>query len=90
MNRCEYNSIVLLILSPKVLQRAFSSVFLEMLDDVDLLEMLSISGNVGKRFVVSSRSLGRTPLMTPSKSYVVDGVASSNCRMLVEEFSSCL
>ncbi|KAH0717403.1 hypothetical protein KY285_013434 [Solanum tuberosum] len=56
-----------------------------MLDDVDLLEMLSISGNVGKRFVVSSRSPGRTPLITPSKSYVVDGVASSNCGMLVEE-----
>uniref|UniRef100_M1C7M6 Uncharacterized protein n=1 Tax=Solanum tuberosum TaxID=4113 RepID=M1C7M6_SOLTU len=89
MNRCEYNYVVLLILSPKSLQdsRAFSSVFLEILDDVDLLEMLSISGNVGKRFVVSSRSLGRTPLMTPLKSYVVDGVASSNCRMLIAEFS---
>jgi len=50
MNRCEYNYVVLLILSPKILQdsRAFSSVFLEMLDDVDLLEMLSISGNVEK------------------------------------------
>ncbi|KAG5621547.1 hypothetical protein H5410_006765 [Solanum commersonii] len=35
--------------------------------------MLSISENVGKRFVVSSRSPRRTPLMTPSKSYVVDG-----------------
>ncbi|KAG5590548.1 hypothetical protein H5410_041062 [Solanum commersonii] len=66
--------------------RAFSSVFLEMLDDVNLLEMLSISGNVGKCFVISSRSPGRTPLMTPSKSYVIDGVASSNCRMFVEEF----
>ncbi|KAG5584344.1 hypothetical protein H5410_044778 [Solanum commersonii] len=89
MNRCEYNYVVLLILSPKILQdsRAFSSVFLEMLDDVDLLEMLLISGNVEKRFVVSSRSLGRTPLMTPSKSYIVDSIASSNCRMLVEELS---
>ncbi|KAG5580912.1 hypothetical protein H5410_051539 [Solanum commersonii] len=86
MNRCEYSSVVLLILSPKFLQdsRAFSGVLLELLDDVDLLEMLLISGNVGKCFVVSSRSPGRTPLITPSKNYVVD-VAFSNCRMLVEE-----
>ncbi|WMV09396.1 hypothetical protein MTR67_002781 [Solanum verrucosum] len=55
--------------------------------DADLLEMLSISENVGKRLVISSRSPGRTSLMTPSKSYVVDGVASSNCRMLVVELS---
>ncbi|KAG5591243.1 hypothetical protein H5410_041757 [Solanum commersonii] len=30
---------------------------------------------------------GRTLLITPSKSYVVDVVAFSNCRILVEEFS---
>ncbi|KAG5604444.1 hypothetical protein H5410_025936 [Solanum commersonii] len=47
----------------------------------NLLEMCLISGNVGKHFVVASRSPGRTPLITPSKSYVVD-VAFSNCRML--------
>ena len=46
MIRYEYNYVVLLILSPKFLRdsRAFSSVFLELLDDVDLLEILSISG----------------------------------------------
>ncbi|KAG5600164.1 hypothetical protein H5410_031534 [Solanum commersonii] len=89
MNRCEYNSVVLLILSPKLLldSRAFSSVLLKLLDDVDLREMLSISWNVGKHFAVSSRSPRRTLLITPSKSYVVDVVAFSNCRMLVEEFS---
>ncbi|KAG5620624.1 hypothetical protein H5410_005842, partial [Solanum commersonii] len=57
-------------------------------DDVDLLEMYLISGNVGKHFVIASRSLGRTPLTTPSKSYVAGVVAFSNCRMLVEEFFS--
>ncbi|KAG5606503.1 hypothetical protein H5410_027995 [Solanum commersonii] len=65
--------------------RAFSSVLLKLLDDVDLLEKLLISGKVGKYFVVSSRFSGRTSLTTPSKSYVVDVVAFSNCRMLVEE-----
>ncbi|KAG5594803.1 hypothetical protein H5410_036035 [Solanum commersonii] len=60
------------------------------LDDVDLLEMYLISGNIGKHFVVSSRSPGRTSLITPSKSYVVDVVAFSNCRMLLQEFSSPL
>ncbi|KAH0683190.1 hypothetical protein KY290_021778 [Solanum tuberosum] len=49
-----------------------------------------ISGNIGKCFVVSSRSLGRTPLITPSKSYVIDVVSFSNCRMLLEEFSFLL
>ncbi|KAG5589940.1 hypothetical protein H5410_040454 [Solanum commersonii] len=56
-------------------------------DDVDLLEMYLISENIGKHFVVASRSPERTPLTTPSKSYVVGVVAFSNCRMLVEEFS---
>ncbi|WMV55192.1 hypothetical protein MTR67_048577 [Solanum verrucosum] len=70
--------------------RAFNNVLLELLDDVDLLEMLLISGNVGKCFVISSRSPGRTPLITPSKSYVVDVIAFSNYRMLLEEFSFLL
>ncbi|KAG5576231.1 hypothetical protein H5410_056365, partial [Solanum commersonii] len=50
----DYNIVVLLILSPKLLQdsRAFSSVLLELLDDVDLFEML-IFGNIEKHFVVS-------------------------------------
>ncbi|KAG5581663.1 hypothetical protein H5410_052290 [Solanum commersonii] len=53
-----------------------------MQDDVDLLEMCLISRNVRMQFVVSDRSPGRTPLTTPSKSYVVGVVASSNpCRM---------
>ncbi|KAG5618129.1 hypothetical protein H5410_017953 [Solanum commersonii] len=68
--------------------RAFSNVLLELLDDVDLLEMCVISRNIGKIFVVSSRSPGRTPLATSSKSHVIGVVAFSNpCRMLVEEFS---
>ncbi|KAG5590084.1 hypothetical protein H5410_040598 [Solanum commersonii] len=59
------------------------------IEDVDLLEMYLIFGNVGKHFVVTSRSRGRTLLITPLKSYVVDVVAFSNpCRMLVEGFSS--
>ncbi|KAG5589937.1 hypothetical protein H5410_040451, partial [Solanum commersonii] len=41
--------------------------------------------NVGKHFVVASRSPGRTPLTTPSKSYVGGVVAFSNFRMLVED-----
>ncbi|KAG5632572.1 hypothetical protein H5410_004289 [Solanum commersonii] len=57
-------------------------------DDVDLFGMYLISENVGKHFIVSSRSPGRTPLTTHSKSYVVGVVAFSNCRMLVEEFPS--
>ncbi|KAG5594211.1 hypothetical protein H5410_035443 [Solanum commersonii] len=39
------------------------------LDNVDLLEMYLISENIVKHFVVSSRSPGRTSLITPSKSY---------------------
>ncbi|KAG5619725.1 hypothetical protein H5410_004943 [Solanum commersonii] len=66
----------------------FSSKINDVGDDVDLLEMYLISGNVEEHFVVSSRSLRRTPLITPSKSYVVDVVAFSNCRMLLEDFSS--
>uniref|UniRef100_M1BIX5 Uncharacterized protein n=1 Tax=Solanum tuberosum TaxID=4113 RepID=M1BIX5_SOLTU len=49
--------------------------------------MYLISGNVRKYFVVASRSLGRTPLTTPSKNYVASVVAFSNCRMLVEDLS---
>ncbi|KAG5574595.1 hypothetical protein H5410_054729 [Solanum commersonii] len=52
-------------------------------DDVDLLEIYLISGNVGKHFIVSSRSSGRTLLISPSKSYAVDVVAFSNCRILL-------
>uniref|UniRef100_M1B3J0 Uncharacterized protein n=1 Tax=Solanum tuberosum TaxID=4113 RepID=M1B3J0_SOLTU len=59
-----------------------------MQDDVDLLEMCLIYRNVRKQFIVSSRSPGRTLLITPSKSCVVGVVAFSNpCRILVEEFS---
>lgn len=52
--------------------------------------MWLISRNVGKRFVVSNRSPGRTLSTTPSKSYVVCVVTFSNpCRMFAEEFSEC-
>ncbi|KAG5611560.1 hypothetical protein H5410_022841, partial [Solanum commersonii] len=54
-------------------------------DNLYLLEMYFISENVRKHFVVSSRSLERTLLTTPSKSYVVGVVAFSNpCRMHVK------
>ncbi|KAG5586110.1 hypothetical protein H5410_046544 [Solanum commersonii] len=63
--------------------RAFNSVLLELLDDVDLLEMWLISKNIGKRFVISSRSPGRILLTAPSKSYVV---GLPNLTMKVEVF----
>ena len=53
---------------------------------VDLLEMYLIFENVGKHFIVASQSPGRTPLINPSKSYVVDVVAFSNLKMFVEVF----
>ncbi|KAG5575661.1 hypothetical protein H5410_055795 [Solanum commersonii] len=53
----------------------------------DLFEIYLSSENVGKHFIISSRSPGRTLLTTPSKSYVVSVVAFSNlCRILVEVF----
>lgn len=50
--------------------------------------MYLISGNIEKCFVMASWFAGRTMLITPSKSYVVDVVTFSNCKMVVEEFSS--
>lgn len=78
-------------ISPWLLQdlRVFSSILLELLNDVDLIEKYLIFKYVEKCFVISSLSLGKTLLTTPSNNCIVGVITFSNlCRMRVEEFSS--
>lgn len=57
--------------------RVFSSVFLQLVDDADLVDVVYL-GYVKKIFFISTRSRGRTLLVTPSKTYEFDVVGFSN------------